>query len=338
MENVSWCDREMKESFFEPFYDGVLILLSILTVAINLLVMCAFAKRSQLHTKTNTLLVSLSVSDFLMGLLGIPSNIVCNVTAGCANWLCISSVVMYRLTATSTIYHIFAITVERYISVLHPLNYFSLVTRPRICRAIAAIWGFALLIAFIQLSWTDFSNFSSGLSASPLRLKLALAYDAFGTLVCFLLPTIAMGFIYFRMFRVIRRQSVAIKRLHVLNENHQSSCISTAEVRAIAIFALMLGIFVCCWMTFYISVFQIYTNYYGVLSEGYIKLFDFLRFSTAFLNPLLYTFLKHDFRFTLRQMFSCCVISRSEQNAFRTEETPMVTQELQERNSTLNHA
>ena len=341
MENVStfqsWCEHGPKQSFFEPVFDGFLILLSILIVAINLLVMWAFVRKRQLHTKTNSLLMSLSVSDFLMGLLGIPSNIVCNATAGCANWLCISSVVVYRLIATSTIYHIFAITVERYISVLHPLDYLSLVTRPRIGRAIAAIWFFALFIAFIQLTWTDFSNFSSGLSGDPLRLKLALAYDAFGTLVCFLLPTLAMSFIYFRMFRVIRRQSLAIKRLHASVDHNIPSYISKAEARAITIFALMLGTFVCCWMTFYISAFQVYTNYYGVLSDGYIKFFEFLRLSTAFLNPVLYTFLKQDFRRSLSQLFSCCVKSRSEQTAFRTEDTPMVSQdlELQERREEL---
>ena len=329
--NVSVCDRGTNLSYFDPAYDGCLIVLCLLIMLINALVMWVFAKRRQLRTKTNSLLMSLSVSDFLMGLLGIPSNIACNATAGCANWLCIGSVFMYRLIATSTIYHIFAITVERYISVLHPLEYLTLVTRPRIARAIAVIWGFAVFIALIQLSWTDFSNFSTGLKSDPLRLKLVFAYDIFGVLVCFLLPTLVMGFIYCRMFNVIRRQTAAIKRLRVSGEADPSSCISSAEARAIAIFALMLSIFVCCWATFYISAFQAYTNYYGVLSVGYIKFFDFLRFSTAFVNPVLYTFLKQDFRLALRRTFRCCDESRGNQSSWRTEETPMVSQGLQDR-------
>ena len=287
-----------ENGYFEPVYDGFLIAISVSVVSINVLVLTAFMRHRQLQTKTNTLLASLAFSDLLMGSLGIPLHIACNATF--KDDLCLSASLIYRFVAVSTMFHIFAVTVERYISVIHPLNYINIVTGRRILRAIISIWATASFIALIQLSWVLPTGFV-GINES--KLTSGIIYNSFTAALCFALPFLVMTWIYCKMFLAIHRQVKEIKNLNFAGVQ-QFKPLRT-ELRAITIFSVMLGMFAGCWTTFYIGAFQEYLNFPFDIPEVWLSVFDFLRFSTSLLNPILYIFLKHDFREAL-VMFQCC--------------------------------
>ena len=59
----------------------------------------------------------------------------------------------------------------------------------------------------------------------------------------------------------------------------------------------MLSVFVFCWLTWYIML----LDFVRVIRvpEVVLDCLDVLRFSVSFINPMLYTFLKKDFRIAL---------------------------------------
>ena len=131
-------------SYFIVSYDSCLIVLSFLIIGINILVLVLFARRRPLRSKTNLLLASLSVSDLMMGLLGIPMSTACNALVGYRTFsgLCITAAAVYRFIAVSTIFHILVITAEKYVSVIYPFKYTSVVTKKRIFALITSVWTF----------------------------------------------------------------------------------------------------------------------------------------------------------------------------------------------------
>ena len=283
------------EIHFETLYDSCLIVLAVLIIAINVLIPVLFIRNRVLRTKTNMLLVSLAIADLVTGLLGIPMSVACNAyhQFPSLTGLCITAGVTYRFIAVSTIFHIFAITIERYISVSYPFKYVLWVQMSRLRVVIGSIWIGSLLLALVQLSWQDFSNFTS---EDPVKVKAGIIYNAIGVIVCFLVPLAVMVFIYCRMFMIIRKQLDHMKKLSPSGSNQNCKPLSS-ERRAIAIFALMLGIFTMSWLTWYMSIINVYAGTaLIIMPERWYDFFDFLRFSTSFINPLLYTFLKHDFR------------------------------------------
>lgn len=297
-----------RQIFFEPLYDSVLIVLAVFIIVINVLVIALFLRNRALRTKTNMLLVSLAIADMVMGLVGIPMCITCNALAMFPEYIgvCFAAGVVYRFIAVSTIFHIFAITIERYISVSYPFNYVTLVKMSRLRVVIASIWIGSLLMALVQLSWQDISrDFTMQTSGiGPLEYKAGLIYNVIGVFVCFLIPFTVMIFIYWRMFMIIRTQIKRIKEQHIVG--FEDNCRPLAsERRAITIFALMLGIFMICWLTWYLSLLSIYVEVFFLsVPDDVYDLFDILRFSTSFVNPLLYTFLKTDFRKALFSLIS----------------------------------
>ncbi|KAM4730654.1 trace amine-associated receptor 13c-like [Anableps anableps] len=92
----------------------VLSFISLSTVVLNLLIIISISHFRKLHTTTNFLLLSLAVSDFLVGLLLMPGEIF-RSTACCYS--------LVEINVTSTAYASFLIFLFYFNSCLNPVIY-----------------------------------------------------------------------------------------------------------------------------------------------------------------------------------------------------------------------
>jgi hypothetical protein len=137
---------------YYPFWLLILIAIfgsitSVLTVLGNILVILAFCLDRQIRQPTNYFILSLSVSDFLIGLLSMPlltiyiyakdwplNAIICDI------WLSLD----YTVCLTS-IYTVLFITIDRFCSVKMPAKYRKWRTKRRINIMIAISWAGSLI-------------------------------------------------------------------------------------------------------------------------------------------------------------------------------------------------
>lgn len=135
---------------------------SLITVSGNLLVMCSFFLDRQIRNPTNYFLISLSVSDFLIGLFSMPlytlylmlgewpfGEIVCNL------WLSLD----YTVCLTS-IYTVFFITIDRFCSVKIPAQYRKWRSPNKIIMMVAFTWLVPSSLFFTSIfSWSFNTRF-----------------------------------------------------------------------------------------------------------------------------------------------------------------------------------
>ncbi|XP_036065654.1 trace amine-associated receptor 13c-like [Oryzias melastigma] len=101
----------------------------VITVVLNLLVIISVSHFRQLHSPTNTILLSLAVSDFLVGLLLLPLEIYRNTSCWflgeivCAVYYFLGCYIPY-----TSIGNIVLISVDRYVAICHPLHYPTTIT------------------------------------------------------------------------------------------------------------------------------------------------------------------------------------------------------------------
>ena len=282
---------------FDAKYDVPLIVLAILIITTNFLAIFLFVARKTLRTKTNCLLCSLATSDFLTGSLGIPLFIACN-TSPHSTVLYTVAVIIYRFISVSTALHILAATIERYIFVVYPLRYQVYVTTGRVLVVVGFVWGISSTVADLQIMWVQFRF---GDEANKATLLAEYVHNISGIVLLFSLPVVVMLYTDVRMLLIIRRQRLQILKQRVFSlrgarDFKQDVKSWSTHLRSVITFFLMLVVYVVCWTTWYLSLFYEYLDITTFLPAFLWAVFDFLQFSTALINPILYTIIKTDFR------------------------------------------
>ncbi|EDO37637.1 predicted protein [Nematostella vectensis] len=278
---------------------GFLVAEGTIVIGINAFVIFLIFYKRFLQTTTNMILGSLATSDMLTGLVVIPLIVACNMLPTYNFGVCLAMDLGQRFLAISTILHLLVVTLERY----HYIVVSRIVYAPKASRASAAgvfvfLWGFSLLVSFIQLVWTH--------EDESTKTKFDRTYDVvcLGALV--LLPLLIMTIAYVKIFVALKRQLDKIKR-HVghisskCNDRHNRK-----ERKAILIYTLMIIVYVVGWFNYFFHTLRLDFGLTPTsLPLGVELLFVYLKFSTGLLNPILYSFLKQDFK-RARKSLGCC--------------------------------
>ena len=114
--------------------------LSILTITGNGFIIFLVCSKRQLRTKTNAFVVSLAVADFCVGMSVVPSIFFCEMATGCnpqSYWI---SLVRW-LFGYQSVMNLCVLVLDRYIAIVKPLKYLTVMTRRRVTQTISLSWG-----------------------------------------------------------------------------------------------------------------------------------------------------------------------------------------------------
>ncbi|XP_010620442.1 histamine H2 receptor isoform X1 [Fukomys damarensis] len=308
----------------------VLIVLILITVAGNVVVCLAVGLNRRLRSLTNCFIVSLAVTDLLLGLLVLPfsaiyqlsckwsfSKVFCNIYTSLDVMLC-----------TASILNLFMISLDRYCAVTDPLRYPVLITPVRVAISLVFIWVISITLSFlsIHLGWNS-RNETSKDNDTILKCKVQVneVYGLVDGLVTFYLPLLIMCITYFRIFKIAREQA---KRI-----NHIGSwkAATIREHKATVTLAAVMGAFIICWFP-YFTVF-VYRGLKGddAVNEVFEAIVLWLGYANSALNPILYAALNRDFRTAYHQLFCCRLTSRnSHETSLRLNNSQLIRSQSQE--------
>lgn len=134
------------------FLPVCLIYLIIFMVGVlgNVLTCTVIARNKVMWTPTNYYLFSLAVSDLLVLLLGMPLELYelwQNYPFLLGKGGCYFKTFLFETVCLASILNVTALSVERYIAVVHPLRAKYVVTRTHAKRVILMVWGVSVLCA-----------------------------------------------------------------------------------------------------------------------------------------------------------------------------------------------
>ena len=182
---------------------------SITAIAENGFVIWLITTKSKLHNTTNWFILSLAVSDLMVGLFITPLHIACKKLGTCDVYL---KSVFEELFLYESIFNLSAMTVDRYLAIVHPLKYGSYMTTSGAVKTMAISWGIPLVNFGFHFSW---------LYTEPAtRAKWFRIFTIMETIVMVAIPCILLMVANIQIIWVAQLHSKrAITRLHNINFN-----------------------------------------------------------------------------------------------------------------------
>nr|XP_009303900.1 trace amine-associated receptor 13c-like [Danio rerio] len=260
-------------------------LLSAWTVFLNLLVIISISHFKKLHTPTNMIILSLAVTDLLVGLL-MPVEAI-RLIETCwyfGDTFCGLYLLFVALLLSASLGNLLLIAVDRYVALCHPLLYPQKITITKTLMSICLCWfcisvyNTALVINNGNLDTLNRKDECYG----ECFLMIRFSWIVIDLCVSLFFPCTVIIILYSRIFCVVHRQ---VKVINSLMKGGKCVMKSSMKRKSESKAALTLGIIVSVYLLCYIPycICSLTVNSLTVLN-----VLIWLLYASSGLNPLVY--------------------------------------------------
>ncbi|CAN9498570.1 unnamed protein product [Ophioblennius macclurei] len=286
------CRRPSPRPHLETLLIYVLLgAVSLLTVVLNLLVIVSISHFRQLHTPTNLLLLSLAVSDFLIGVLMCFQTMLIDGCWFLGDLMCTLYQCLAYVITSASLGTMVVISVDRYVAICRPLQYSSRITPRRVQACVCLCWICAVLFQCLNLmeSFRLSGRFTSCVGECVFVINQAAALA--DLVVSFVLPITVILVLYLRVFVVAVSQARAMRlRLIPAGPPHKAK---KSEMKAARALGMVIAVFLVCMCPYYCVSLSGQEN---ALGSSLAALMVFLFYFNSSLNPIIYAFFYPWFR------------------------------------------
>ncbi|XP_078030317.1 trace amine-associated receptor 8a-like [Epinephelus lanceolatus] len=283
----------------------VLYFISLLTVALNLLVIISVSHFRQLHTPTNILLLSLAVSDFLVGLLVIPGEILLKTSCWfLGDLICLLYYYVSVIIVCSSIGNMVLISVDRYVAICDPLHYTTRVTVKRVKLCVCLCWLCA--VSYCSLLLKDDLTQPGRYNSCHGECVIVMNHTAgvVDLVVIVIVPISVIVVLYMRIFVVAVSQARAM-RSHITAVTLQLSVnqkTKKSELKAARTLGVLVVVFLICFCPFYCVTLA------GDALVSSSSAWLYLFYLNSCLNPLIYALFYSWFRKAVKLIVSLQIL------------------------------
>ncbi|CAM9439053.1 neuromedin-U receptor 2-like [Lampetra fluviatilis] len=318
-------ERGRRQSdFFVPICLSYSLILAV-GVGGNVLTCIVIASRKGMKTPTNFYLFSLAISDLLVLLLGMPLEIYemwSNYPFLFGRLGCYFRTALFETVCFASVLNVTALSLERYVAVVHPLRARSSSTRRRAVRVIAALWLLSGLLSLPNTLTHDL-NFLVLPDGSPLDesavctvvhfwpYKYIVAVTAF---LFYVLPMALISVLYCLMGLELREEKLCYGERRPQQTDQPGSAgdnrlsVQRPPRRTVTkmLFVLVL-VFGLCWAPFHVD--RLFYSFVTKWTETLALVFNtvhimagVLFYLSSAVNPIIYNLLSTRFRAAFREL------------------------------------
>ncbi|XP_060739443.1 trace amine-associated receptor 7d-like [Tachysurus vachellii] len=266
----------------------------LLTMCGNLLIIISVLHFKQLHTPTNMLLLSLAVSDFLVGTLVMPPMFICSIES-CwifGRGLCTNVLLTAGLLMTISIYNIALISVDRYLALSNPFLYTNTISTRMMCIVVSSNWCVNLVYS-LAFYYFGGSFTSSVMCPGECYYLLNEVWSVIDLIYSFIFPLSVIIILYTRGFVIAKKHATAIRELnnHTRPKTQKITSYSMkSERKAAKVLGILVAVFLVCLFPYFIY------SLLGNVIELQVETFLVVVYLNSTINPYIYALFYSWFR------------------------------------------
>ncbi|XP_053372214.1 trace amine-associated receptor 1-like [Clarias gariepinus] len=269
----------------------------LLTVCGNLLVIVSVFHFKQLHTPNNMLVVSLAVSDFLIGTLVMPLLLIWMIES-CwifGRVICIQFILISGVLMIWSFYIIALISVDRCLALSNPFVYTNKISKRTICIVTYFNWcvclAYNIIFYYFNGLFTDYV-----MCPGECFFILTEVWSVIDLIYSFIFPLSVIIILYILVFMIAKKHATAIRELN----NHTrpkaqkiTSHSMKSERKAAKVLGILVTVFLVCLFPYFIC--SVLGNFIKLPAETLKKILIF-GYLNSTINPFIYALFYQWFR------------------------------------------
>ena len=279
--------RSLEDLYFSLFF---LILLSTIIIFGNILVIASYKFNAQLQNGTSRFLISLAISDLLVGAISVPMWIFVRSTVKQEPVLKYFFYSLDVFSACASIMHLTAVSLERYNATSSPFKHNRFSTTTQVCM-ICAAWAYAILLA----------------SLFPVQsvYQWSREYTVLVMTTSYIFPLITISVVYYTVFKNSKLPSVLKE---IVSHDIARRRLSLERERKVAVTAALITfLFLFAWSPFFVVTAM--AQFCGTRClpaqrtlNWLVEFVKWMHYSNSGVNPFVYGFRSKEMRKTFRNI------------------------------------
>ena len=273
-------------------------ILAVVAVVGNGLVIFLITTRPSLRTTTNWFVLSLAVADFGVGAVWYPRLYLCRMlnTERCDNVAVKIAFSIGMICGFASMTNLCALTLDRYLAIVHPLRYVTFMTKKRVALLVSAAWGVAFLLG------VSYSVMWFALSGNPPDLSIKIWI--YIVIVIQIFVVIVLPISTLRIFLVVRgiaRRSAAV--VAQLNFNHKLQhgvVFKARETASAKLIRIVVTVFVASYL--WVTVIDVVSIVDRLVPQTMFDVSNVLMLLNSTVNPVAYAFHKREIKSGLKRL------------------------------------
>ncbi|XP_041807121.1 trace amine-associated receptor 13c-like [Chelmon rostratus] len=291
------CRKPMHPHFEARLIYILLSSISLLTAALNLLVIISISHFKQLHTPTNVLLLSLAVSDFFVGFLMLFQIVLIDGCWFFGDLMCAVYYVLDFIITSVSVGSMVLISIDRYVAICDPMHYSTKITMRGVTIYTCLCWACSVLYngLLIKDNLKQPSRHITCLGECVIVIDyVAGLFDLF---LSFIGPVTVIVVLYMRVFVVAVSQAQAMRSHIAAVQCSVKVTAKKSELKAARTLGVVIVMFLLCLCPYFCVTLTGQDTMLNASSAAFvICLFYF----NSCLNPLIYAFFYPWFRKSLK--------------------------------------